>query len=488
MNKSRIQPVVLSGGAGTRLWPLSRAGFPKQFLSLTESKSLFQLSVERLNGLRSENIDVSNPIIVNNEEHRFLVVEQLRELQVELGLAILEPIGRNTAPALTLAALAAQGLDGNQDPILIVTPADQVISNIYSYTLAMHKAIKEAETGAIVVLGIVPDRPEIGYGYIKTRELSNVGGDAMPMPLQAFVEKPDLDTARGYLKEGGYYWNAGIFILKASVWLKALEYFRPDIASLTYKSWVNRSKDDFFVRPNEKDFIAVPSESIDFAVIEKCCDSEFSISMVPLSAGWSDLGAWDAVWASMSVDDFGNANHGDVVSIDCRNTLVHTSGRMIGIVGIENLVVVDTPDALLVADMARSQDVKKIVEQLQIKGRKEHALHRKVHRPWGWYDSVDEGHRFKVKRIQVNPGASLSLQKHHHRAEHWVIVKGTAQVTCNEESLLLTENQSTYIPVGAIHRLHNPGSTPLEIIEIQTGGYLDEDDIVRLDDKYGRKA
>jgi mannose-1-phosphate guanylyltransferase/mannose-6-phosphate isomerase len=488
MKKSCIQPVVLSGGAGTRLWPLSRAGFPKQFLCLTESKSLFQLAVERLNGLKNETVDVSKPIIVNNEEHRFLVVEQLRELQVELGLAILEPIGRNTAPALTLAALAAQELDGNQDPILVVTPADQIISDTHSYTVAMHRAIKEAEEGAIVVLGIVPDRPEIGYGYIKTSESPNVIGKTLPMLVKNFKEKPDIDTAKRYLEEGGYYWNSGIFILKASVWLKALNNFRSDISIATCKSWENRTKDDFFIRPDEKDFIAIPGESIDFAVIEKCCGTEFSISMVPLNAGWSDLGAWDAVWASKSADVYGNVHHGDVVSIDCSNTLVHTSGRMIGLVGVENIVVVETPDALLVANKSRSQEVKKIVDQLQINGRTEHTAHRKVHRPWGWYDSVDEGHRFKVKRIQVNPGASLSLQKHHHRAEHWVVVKGTAQVTCNEDCLLLTENQSTYIPVGAVHRLHNPGSIPLEIIEIQTGGYLDENDIVRLDDEYGRKV
>ncbi len=479
-----IQPVILCGGSGTRLWPLSRSGFPKQFLCLTGAESLFQQAAKRLAGLGSVDLQVAKPMIVTGEEHRFLAAEQLREAGIELGVALLEPVGRNTASALTLAALAATA-DG-LDPVLVVTPADQTVANTVAFTEAMQAAVREAAGGSIVVLGITPDSPETGYGYIQAVEEAK----APAMLVQRFVEKPNAATAQQYLSEGGYYWNAGMFVLKASVWLKALEKFRPDILHATTVAWEQRSTDanpaTAFIRPGKAEFTAIPGESIDYAVMERCPGSEYPIKMVPLDAGWSDLGAWDAVWHALTKDQAGNAHVGDVLFSESRNTLVHASSRLVALVGVHNLVVVETPDAVLVADQARSQEVKHIVKVLQQQMREEHTLHRKVHRPWGWYDSIDEGERFKVKRIQVSPGASLSLQKHHHRAEHWIVVKGTAEINCGGKKLLLTENQSTYIPLGEVHRLSNPGSIPLEIIEVQSGGYLGEDDIVRLEDQYGR--
>ena len=389
-------------------------------------------------------------------------------------------MGRNTAPALTLAALAAQA--NGEDPVLVVTPADQAVANTAAFNQAMQKAIREAGSGSIVILGITPDRPETGYGYIQTKSQSADGA----MVVQRFVEKPKADTAQQYINEGRYYWNAGMFVLKASVWLQALSAFRPDIANATVAAWNGKSQDKAFVRPGKAEFTAIPSESIDYAVMERCPDSNFPIKMVPLDAGWNDLGAWDAVWNVLPKDDQGNAHLGDVLTTDSRNTLVHASSRLVSLVGVQDLIVIETPDAVLVADKTRSQDVKHIVTKLQATKRDEHTLHRKVHRPWGWYDSIDEGHRFKVKRIQVKPGASLSLQKHHHRAEHWIVVKGTAEITNGDKVILLSENQSTYIPLGEVHRLANPGSIPLEIIEVQSGSYLGEDDIVRFEDHYGR--
>ena len=475
----QVKPVILCGGSGTRLWPLSRAGFPKQFLCLTGKESLFQDAVKRSMGLSCEHVDVGPPLIVTNEEHRFLALEQLREIGVELGAALLEPIAKNTAPALTLAALAA--VENGDDPVLVVTPADQTVANASAFNGAMHDAVRQAAEGAIVILGVTPDRPETGYGYIQT-----VVAPTPTLVVERFVEKPDVATARQYLANGGYFWNAGMFVLKASVWLKAIENFRPDIAAATRAAWSQRSSDAAFMRPGKVEFAAIPSDSIDYAVMERCPGSRFPIRMAPLNAGWSDLGAWDAVWSVLPKDEQGNAHLGDVLATDSSNTLVHATNRLVALVGVENLIVVETPDAVLVADKSRSQDVKHIVSQLQGTKREEHTLHRKVHRPWGWYDSIDEGGRFKVKRIQVKPGASLSLQKHHHRAEHWVVVSGTAEITCGDKKLLLTENQSTYIPLGETHRLANPGTIPLEIIEVQSGSYLGEDDIVRFEDNYGR--
>lgn len=475
----KARPVILCGGSGTRLWPLSRSGFPKQFLCLTGKESLFQDATKRLMGLSGEGINVCSPFIVTNEEHRFLALEQLREIGIEPGAALLEPVARNTAPALTLAAHAA--IENGDDPVLVVTPADQTVTDAGAFNGAMHDAICDAAEGAIVILGVTPGRPETGYGYIQAAV-----GPTPTLVVERFVEKPDEATARQYLAEGGYYWNAGMFVLKASIWLQAIESFRPDIAATTRAAWVQRRSDAAFVRPGATEFAAIPSDSVDYAVMERCPGSRFPIRMAPLDAGWSDLGAWDAVWSILPKDPHGNAKVGDVLATDCRNTLVHATSRLVSLVGVDNLIVVETPDAVLVADKSRSQGVKHIVNDLNASGREEHTLHRKVHRPWGWYDSIDDGHRFKVKRIQVKPGASLSLQKHHHRAEHWVVVKGTAEITCGDTKRLLTENQSTYIPLGEVHRLTNPGAIPLEIIEVQSGSYLGEDDIIRFEDTYGR--
>jgi mannose-1-phosphate guanylyltransferase/mannose-6-phosphate isomerase len=399
---------------------------------------------------------------------------------------LLEPKGRNTAPALTLAAL--ESVQNGQDPVLVVTPADQTIANPAAFTAALQQAIDKAVHGNIVILGVTPDKPEIGYGYIRADQKDSVNLGAIPLQVQAFVEKPSLPTALQYLREGGYYWNAGMFVLKASVWLEATEQFAPAILQATRKSWDARKKDGAFVRPGKAEFDAIPSESVDYAVMEHCPGSAFPIQMVPLDAGWSDLGAWDAVWQVQPKDSNGNAHVGDVLYTNSHDTLVHASTRLVALVGVSDLVVVETADAVLVTSKSRSQDVKHIVNQLTAQKREEQTLHRKVHRPWGWYDSIDEGGRFKVKRIQVKPKASLSLQKHHHRAEHWIVVTGTAEITNGDKVLTLTENQSTYIPLGAVHRLVNPGSIPLEIIEVQSGSYLGEDDIVRFEDTYGRAS
>ncbi len=481
-NRYEVTPVILCGGSGTRLWPLSRTGFPKQFLCLTGNESLFQQAAQRLADLGNADIQVTAPLIVTGEDHRFLASEQLREVGIELGSALLEPMGRNTAPALTLAALAA--VEGGKDPVLVVTPADQTITDAAAFRVASQRAIREAASGSIVILGVAPDRPEAGYGYIQTTQGGSTTEKALT--VERFVEKPDAETAQAYLAEGGYFWNAGMFVLRASVWLKALAEFRSDILEATKVAWSKRSTDAQFVRPCNTEFVAVPSESVDYAVMEQCPGSKFPIKMVPLDAGWSDLGAWDAVWNMLPKDDQGNAHMGDVLTYDSCNTLVHATSRLVSLVGVQNLIVVETPDAVMLVDKTRSQDVKHIVNQLGQQKREEQTIHRKVYRPWGWYDSIDEGGRFKVKRIQVKPQASLSLQKHLHRAEHWIVVTGTAEITNGDKVLTLTENQSTYIPVGEVHRLANPGTIPLEIIEVQSGSYLGEDDIVRIEDTYGR--
>jgi mannose-1-phosphate guanylyltransferase/mannose-6-phosphate isomerase len=476
----KVTPVILCGGSGARLWPLSRTGFPKQFLCLTGHDSLFQQAAKRLSKLGNSDITVAPPLLVTGEDHRFLATEQLREAGITLGHALLEPAGRNTAPALTLAALAAQG-EGH-DQLLVVTPADQTVVNTAVFIQAMRHAILEAASGTIVILGITPDRPETGYGYIQ----ADVAAGSTALPVKRFVEKPDAATAQSFLDASGYFWNAGMFVLKASVWLKALEQFRPEILQATRTAWVERREDSNFIRPGKDAFKAIPSESIDNAVMEHATGAGLSIKMVPLDAGWSDLGAWDAVWSVLPKDATGNAHVGDVLYNDSRNTLVHATSRLVSLVGVDDLIVIETPDAVLVADRKRSQNVKHIVKLLSEQGREEQTQHRKVHRPWGWYDSIDQGGRFKVKRIQVKPGASLSLQKHRHRAEHWIVVTGTAEITNGDKVILLTENQSTYIPLGELHRLSNPGTITLEIIEVQSGSYLGEDDIVRFEDTYGR--
>jgi mannose-1-phosphate guanylyltransferase/mannose-6-phosphate isomerase len=475
-----VQPVIMAGGSGTRLWPLSRAQYPKQFLVLQGNRSLFQQAATRLAALATEGLAIAAPSVVGNEEHRFLILDQLRELALAPATVLLEPTGRNTAPAMTLAALQA-GADG-LDPVLVVTPADQTVTDEPAFTAALRQAVRGAAEGAFVILGVTPDRPETGFGYIRAS-----AGKGQALNVAQFVEKPDAATAQRYVNEGNYYWNSGMFVVRASVWLKALERFRPDIATATRTAWAAHSVDASFVRPGQTEFAAIPSESVDYAVMEKCPGStEFAIHMVPLNAGWSDLGAWDAVWQVSDKDAQGNAAVGDTLVRDSHDTLVHATSRLVGVVGLSNVVVVETPDAVLVADRSRSQEVKQIVGQLQSSGRTEHTLHRQVHRPWGWYDSIDSGPRFQVKRIMVKPGASLSLQMHHHRAEHWIVVSGTAEVTNGDKVILLTENQSTYIPLGQTHRLANPGKVPLEIIEVQSGSYLGEDDIVRFQDTYGR--
>jgi len=485
-----VTPVILCGGSGTRLWPLSRTGFPKQFLCISGTDSLFQQSAQRLAGLGNSIIEVAAPLIVTGEEHRFLASEQLREAGITMGMALLEPTGRNTAPALTLAALAA--IQNGADPVLVVTPADQTVVDVGSFTAATQTAIEQAGEGGIVILGVMPNLPETGYGYIQVETGGAAeGAQANVHTVKRFVEKPNATTAQEYLAEGGYFWNAGMFVLKASVWLNALQQFRPDIYQATHQAWSLRSADANlsapFVRPGKAEFIAIPAESVDYAVMERCPGSTFPIHMVPLKAGWSDLGSWDAVWNALPKDEHGNAHLGDVLATQSHDTLVHASSRLVSLVGVSGLIVVETPDAVLVADKSRSQEVKHIVKALNDQGREERTLHRKVQRPWGWYDSIDEGGRFKVKRIQVKPKASLSLQKHHHRAEHWIVVTGTAEITNGDKVQTLTENQSTYIPLGEVHRLANPGTIPLEIIEVQSGGYLGEDDIVRFEDTYGRK-
>ncbi len=477
MSKTLVWPVVMAGGSGTRLWPLSRSGFPKQFLVLSGNSSLFQQAVSRLQGLADESTEVAAPLVVGNEEHRFLVLDQLREIQAEPSAVVLEPVGRNTAPAVTLAAL--QALEGGHDPVLVVTPADQTVTDNAAFAASLHRAVKAAAGGAIAILGVTPTGPEIGYGYIR------VDGAGAQRAVAQFVEKPDQATAQKYLDAGGYYWNAGMFVLRASVWLAALDRFRPDIAAACRSAFAARTTDALFVRPGKAEFAAVPAESVDYAVMEKC-PGVLDIRMEPLAAGWNDLGAWEAVWQVAPKDARGNASVGDAIVSDCSNTMVHATSRLVSVVGLEDVVVVETPDAVLVASRAKSQDVKNIVAQLGREQRGEQALHRKVFRPWGWYDSIDHGPRDQVKRIMVKPGASLSLQMHHHRAEHWIVVTGTAEVTVGEQVLMLSENQSTYIPLGEKHRLRNPGKVPLEIIEVQSGSYLGEDDIVRFEDTYGR--
>jgi mannose-1-phosphate guanylyltransferase / mannose-6-phosphate isomerase len=491
-----VLPVILCGGSGSRLWPLSRAGFPKQFLALSgndQKTTLFQEAVERLNQLASPSISLGKTVIVTNEDHRFLVLDQLREMGGIEATLLLEPAGRNTAPALTLAALyAAEGvINKESDPILVITPADQTIQNAGAFTNTLQHCITavidDTSKKTIAILGISPTAPETGYGYIKCTASK---GSFAEYTVEQFAEKPNLETAMAYIEDGSYYWNGGMFVLRASTWLAALNEFRPDILSATQKAWDQKTEDladgTRFVRPDKALFSGIPNESIDYAVIEKCPGSQYHVKMAELDAGWNDLGAWDAVWQVGNKDAQGNVTSGDVLLSNSTNSLVHASSRLVSTVGLDNVIVVETADAVLIANRSQSQDVKLIVNQLEAQKREEKNLHRKVARPWGWYDSVDEGERFKVKRIQVKPGASLSLQMHHHRAEHWIVVKGTAEITNGDQVITLTENQSTYIPQGQTHRLANPGKTPLEIIEVQSGSYLGEDDIVRFEDTYGR--
>lgn len=480
MSSIHVYPVVMAGGGGTRLWPLSRAGFPKQFLALGGTDTLFQSAVKRLSALHAHDIEIVAPTIVGNDEHRFLILDQLRELHLEgEATLLLEPVGRNTAPALTLAALHAS--ETAADSVLVVVPADQTVADQAAFRAAVSAAVRVAAEGAICILGITPDRPETGYGYVLAE--SDGTGAAL---VKQFVEKPDLPTAARYVAHGGYYWNSGMFVLRAADWLTTLERFRPDILAAVQRAWRGRSTDAQFIRPDKAAFAAVPAESVDYAVMERCPGTDVDLRMVPLDAGWNDLGAWDAVWQVAQKDAAGNSTVGDVLLYGSSNNHVHATARLVAVVGLDDVVVVETADAVLVARRSSSQDVKKVVTALGEGKRGEHALHRKVHRPWGWYDSIDNGGRFQVKRIMVKPGASLSLQMHHHRAEHWIVVSGTAEVTNGDKVTMLSENESTFIPLGQTHRLANRGKMPLEIIEVQSGSYLGEDDIVRFDDTYGR--
>jgi mannose-1-phosphate guanylyltransferase/mannose-6-phosphate isomerase len=481
MSAMKITPVILCGGSGTRLWPLSRSAFPKQFLVLSGKTTLFQQAVARLQHLQSEKIILNNTLVVSNEEHRFLVLDQLREMNDVKAQLLLEPMGRNTAPALTLAAM--QAMEDHEDPVLVVTPSDQIVQDQAAFTKSLHDAIESASSGSIVVLGIKPTKADTGFGYIRQDKIKD---QHQSHKVIQFTEKPDLDTAENYIKSGEYFWNGGMFVLRASVWLKAIQHFSPDIYDTTLKAFTQKTEDDLFIRPDENLFKAIPPNSIDYAVIEKCPSSNFEIKMVELNAGWNDLGSWDAVWQVGDKDKNQNVTYGDTLLENTKNSLIYANHKLVSAVGIDNLVVIETSDAIMIADRKHTQHVKVIVDKLHLQKREEQVLHRKVSRPWGWYDSLDEGENFKVKRIQVNPGASLSLQKHAKRAEHWVVVKGVAEVICNDKKITLKENESTYIPLGHTHRLSNPGQDILEIIEVQSGSYLSEDDIERFDDSYGR--
>ena len=475
-----LLPVVLSGGSGTRLWPISREKYPKQLLPLVGDLSMLQATVCRLDGIP----DLLEPLVVCNEEHRFVVSEQVRLLGKQ-ATVILEPLGRNTAPALTLAALWASR--GGSDPVLIVMPADHVIAQGEAFRNSVMRAVRLAGQGRAVTFGVTPDCPETGYGYIQQGLPLDEGSGAFQ--LARFVEKPDRATAQAYLDSGDYLWNSGIFVMRASTWLAALAVCRPDVLAACQAALADASEDGDFVRLDRAAFEKCPSDSIDYAVMERLSAGQAGLpesAVIQLTAGWSDVGAWDALWKVLPKCESGNATRGDVMLEDCRNTLVVSESRLVACVGLSNLVVVETDDAVLVAHHDATQDVKKIVDRLKADKRSVAQWHRKVYRPWGWYDGVDAGERFQVKRIGVKPGAALSLQMHHHRAEHWIVVSGTAKVTRGEEVFLVGENQSTYIPLGVRHRLENPGMVTLEMIEVQSGSYLGEDDIVRFEDSYGR--
>jgi mannose-1-phosphate guanylyltransferase / mannose-6-phosphate isomerase len=486
-----LQPVILSGGAGTRLWPLSREAYPKQFLPLTSAHTMLQETLLRLSGLEAEHprmaLNVVAPLVVCNEAHRFLVAEQLRHIGHPPAAIILESVGRNTAPALTVAALAATC--AGADPILLVMPADHTIRAAADFRTAVADAVLLARSGAVVTFGIVPTQAETGYGYIRqgaAYRVADVQGAAFQ--LAQFVEKPDAATAQRYLTAGDYLWNSGIFVLHASRWLELIAQFRADIAQAATAAFTAATVDGNFLRLDAAAFAQCPSDSIDYAVMEHVtADAAPEAAVViPLAVGWSDVGAWSALWEVREHDAAGNVVDGDAFVHAAHNNLVLAQQRMVAVIGVDDLIVVETPDAVLVTTKSSAQDVKAVTQFLQQQQRDEHRHHQQVHRPWGSYEAIGNGARYQVKRLIVQPGESLSLQMHHHRAEHWVVVSGTARVTCDERTFLLTENQSTYIPVGSTHRLENPGCIALELIEVQSGGYLSEDDIVRFEDRYNR--
>ncbi len=465
-----ITPVILSGGSGTRLWPLSRELYPKQLLPLIGKHSMLQETLHRLEGLGA-----ADPIIVCNEAHRFLVAEQLRQAGVSPQAIILEPIGRNTAPAIALAALKADKHD-----LLLVLPADHVIRDVTAFHNAIRVAASAAQSGKLVTFGVVPTAPETGYGYIKQAADNGAG----VFSIERFIEKPDLVRATQFVNDGGFCWNSGMFLFQAERYLQEMAQHAPQILAAA-RAALDAAKPDLeFLRVDRAAFEACPSDSIDYAVMEKTRDAV----VVPLAAGWSDVGSWSALHDALPADARGNVAKGDVLAEDSDGCYLYAESRLVSTVGLKDHVVIETKDAVLVAPKDRVQDVKKLVARLKADGRYEHSLHREVYRPWGSYDSIDAGHRFQVKRLSIKPGAQLSLQLHHHRAEHWIVVSGTARITCGEKVFLLEENQSTYIPVGVQHRIENPGKIPLHIIEVQSGSYLGEDDIVRFEDRYGREG
>jgi mannose-1-phosphate guanylyltransferase/mannose-6-phosphate isomerase len=466
-------PVILSGGAGTRLWPLSREMYPKQLLALTSKQTMLQDTASRLNGIAG----ATAPIVVCNEAHRFTVAEQLRALEIQPAGILLEPVGRNTAPAVALAALKA--LEISDAATLVVAPADHVMRDTRGFQLAAAMAAGLAAKGKLVTFGIVAHSPETGYGYIRREE-----GGGPAFAVAQFIEKPPLDTAQQFVASGDYYWNSGMFVFQAKRYLAELAAFAPDILQAATAAFKAAHTDLDFVRIDKAEFLKCRSESIDYAVMEKTKDA----LVLPLDVGWSDVGSWSSLFDALPADEEGNVLQGDVMVHDTHDCYVHSTSRLVAAVGMDDHIIVETKDAILVAPKDRVQDVKNLVGMLKKSGRSESALHREVFRPWGSYDSIDNGDRFQVKRLSVKPGGVLSLQMHHHRAEHWIVVQGTARITCNEKTFLLSENESTYIPIGATHRIENPGKMPLHLIEVQSGSYLGEDDIVRFEDNYGRKG
>lgn len=468
-------PVILSGGSGTRLWPYSRAQYPKQFLPLVDDNTMLQDTVLRLDGIDG----LAAPWVICNENHRFMVAEQMRACDRMPAGIVLEPVGRNTAPAIALAALAI--LAGGEDPVMLVLPADHDIADLAAFHQTVAVAQAQAEAGKLATFGVVPAAPETGYGYIRRNQpVDNALGEVFK--VMQFVEKPTQEVAKDYISTGEYYWNSGMFMFKASRYLEELEKFNPEMVAACRQAYEKAAVDLDFTRIDRELFEKCPDDSIDYAVMEKTDDAV----VVPLSASWSDLGSWSALWEVSNKDEAGNSTRGDVITHETSNCFIQADGKLIATVGVDDLVIVDTDDALMVASKDKVQDVKAIVNELKRLGRTEASTHRKVYRPWGHYDSIDFGERFQVKRIVVRPGAELSLQMHHHRAEHWVVVSGTATVVNGDKEIMLTENQSTYIPIGQTHQLKNPGAIPLELIEVQSGSYLGEDDIVRFKDLYGR--